>query len=86
MEMEDVIPTMVKPTSCIDIPKSQAQKLKIGQGITYIVKGKVKGIHEKGMPVQPNQEEKYGVDVEYDEIKVQENTADAEYRALKESV
>jgi hypothetical protein len=86
MDMEEIQPSIAKPMTCVDVPKSQAQKLKIGQVVTYTVTGKLKGIHEKGMPLKPNEEEKYVVDVEVDEIKgFENNTADVEYQKLKEA-
>lgn len=86
MEMETVQPEMIKPMTSVDLPKSKAQQIKVGQQITYTVVGKVTGIresyHDQG---KPNTEGKYCLDVEVDEVKdLMGNTADVEYAKLKE--
>lgn len=78
--------TPMKETACIKIPKSQAETMKVDQGITYTVVGKITGIHKGYGPKMPNQEEKYSIDVEIEELKTTPNTADSEYKKLKEGM
>lgn len=87
MEMEDIVPEMKKPCTCIRINKNQAMKVKVGMPIQLTVIGRVKGIEESEMGIdnRPNSDPKYEVEVETDEVKgLEDNAADMEYKKLKE--
>jgi hypothetical protein len=90
--MEDSMEEMLSPNqemkdmACLKFPKSQAQKVKVGQPITVTLNGKVVGVHEGMGPSMPNKEEMYSVDIEVSEIKgLEDNSADSEYKKLKEA-
>ena len=77
---------MPKPMACVQIPKSQAQKLKVGQMVTYTTTGKIKGIHEGYAPKTPNKEEEFSVDIEVETVKgFENNTADMEMQKLRDA-
>jgi len=85
---EMVAPTneIEKPISCVKIPKSQAQKLKVGQMVTYTTTGKITGINGGTGPQTPNKEEEYCIDVEVETIKgFENNNADVEMQKLREA-
>lgn len=87
MEMEDIVPEMQNPTTCIQVSKAQAMKIKVGMPIQLTVIGRVKGLSELQMPInnRPNTDQKYHVDIETSEVKgLEDNAADMEYKKLKE--